>query len=79
MREQEMFEMDDLQKLELLHQNMKLKLELQNCQNALLKSNQKVMIEEMENIKVERKLKTEAGNVGKSKVTFYVCLFTFVI
>ena len=60
MREQEMFEMDDLQKLEVLHQNMKLELELQNCQNALLKSNQKVIIKEMENIKIKRKLKTEA-------------------
>ena len=38
----------------------KLKLQLKNCQDALAKSNQKVMAKEMEQITMERDLRTEA-------------------
>ena len=74
MREQVMFQVCSLQKLEHIHQSdpssdiissqidkmEKLELQLKHCQDALAKSNQQVMVKEMEKIKMEREFKTEA-------------------
>ena len=38
----------------------KFELQLKHCQDALAKSNQQVMVKEMEKITVERELETEA-------------------
>ena len=68
-----MFQVHSLQKLEhfytdpssniissQIYEMEKLKIQLKHCQDALKKSNQQVMIKEMEKITMEREFETKA-------------------